>query len=75
MGLRPTRGNENQRRPREGGDPFQVDSRFRGNDPCGRDFQERRVGVRGYFHGLQGVGQPSGMSDFCGFAPLRALRL
>jgi hypothetical protein len=35
MGLRPTRGNENQRRhPREGGGPFftPMDSRFRGND-------------------------------------------
>ena len=40
MGLRPTRGNENPRRPREkpalslpkGGGPHQVDSRLRGND-------------------------------------------
>ena len=37
MGLRPTQGNENQRRhPREGGDPSfapnTMDSRFRGND-------------------------------------------
>jgi len=35
MGLRPTRGNENQRRhPRGGGGPFfcPMDSRSRGND-------------------------------------------
>jgi len=36
MGLWPTRSNENQRRPRESGDPFSVrntmDSRLRGND-------------------------------------------
>ena len=32
MGPRPTLGNENQRRPREGEDPFRVDSRLRGND-------------------------------------------
>jgi len=36
MGLWPTRGNENQRRPRESGDPLRVgrkmDSRFRGYD-------------------------------------------
>ena len=34
MGLRPTHGNENPhpRRPREGGNPRWVDSRFRGND-------------------------------------------
>jgi len=39
MGLRPTRPNGNQRRPREGGDPLWVrtkmDSRFRGNDGYG----------------------------------------
>ena len=41
MGLRPTRDNENQcRRPRESGDPRPVDSRLRGNDESGRDFQE-----------------------------------
>jgi len=34
MGLWPARGNENQPRPRESGDPLSVrmDSRFRGND-------------------------------------------
>jgi len=34
MGLWPTPGNEDQRRPREGGDPFvgPMDSRLRGND-------------------------------------------
>jgi hypothetical protein len=34
MGLRPTLGNENQRRPREGGGPCpeELDSRLRGND-------------------------------------------
>ena len=49
MGLRPTPGNENPRRPREkpalslpkGGDPRRVDSRFRGNDERGLIF--RRV--------------------------------
>ena len=39
MGLRPTPGDENQiRRPREGGDPFPVDSRLRGNDVQGAIF-------------------------------------
>ena len=39
MGLWPTRGNENQiRRPREGGDPFRVDSRLRVNDVHGAIF-------------------------------------
>jgi hypothetical protein len=32
MGLRPTRDNEYQRRPRASGDPLPVDSRLRGND-------------------------------------------
>jgi len=34
MGLWPDRGNENQRRPHESGDPssVQMDSRLRGND-------------------------------------------
>jgi len=53
MGLRPTRGIESQRRPRESGDPFwartKMDSRspafaedkLRGNDESGRDVQER----------------------------------
>ena len=41
MGLWPTRGNENPRRPRAGGDPWRMDSRLRGNDESGRDFQER----------------------------------
>ena len=40
MGLWPTRGNENPRRPRAGGDPCRMDSRLRGNDESGRDFQE-----------------------------------
>jgi len=44
MGLRPTLGDENQRRPRESGDPLwagrKVDSRFHGNDESGRDHQE-----------------------------------
>ena len=44
MGLRPTLGNENQRRPRESGDPMWVgakmDSRFRGNDESGHDFKK-----------------------------------
>jgi len=38
MGLRPTLGEENRRRPREGGDPWRVDSRFRGNDVVGATF-------------------------------------
>jgi hypothetical protein len=50
MGLRPTRGNENPRRPREkpalslpkGGDPRRVDSRFRGNDERGLIFRRAR---------------------------------
>ncbi len=50
MGLPSTRANENQCRPRESGDPLSVgrkmDSRFRGNDESGRDFQgEIRRGV------------------------------
>jgi len=42
MGLRPTHRDENphRRRPRAGGDPFRLDSRLRGNDESGRDFQE-----------------------------------
>ena len=43
MGLRPTRGNENQRRrPRESGDPLSppMDSRFRGNDVRGVIFRK-----------------------------------
>jgi len=51
MGFWPTRGNEDQRRPRESGDPLWVGrklhSRFRGNDESGRDFQKscRRRGI------------------------------
>jgi hypothetical protein len=52
MRLRPTTlGNENQRRPRESGDPLwggrKMDSRFRGNDGSGRDFQESQPAARG----------------------------
>ena len=43
MGLRPTLGNDNQRRPRESGDPLwigtKMDSRFRGNDESGVIFR------------------------------------
>ena len=39
MGLRRTGGNENPRRPRESGDPCQVDSRLRGNDERGLIFR------------------------------------
>ena len=40
----PTRSDENQiRRPREGGDPFPVDSRLRGNDAHGRIFRVLRI--------------------------------
>ena len=42
MGLRPTRGNDNPRRPRESGGPRQVDSRFRGNDERGSIFRGAR---------------------------------
>ena len=45
MGLWSTRGNENPRRPREGGDPWRVDSRLRGNDVVGAIFRraQRRL--------------------------------
>jgi len=40
MGLRPTRASENlRRRPRAGGGPRKVDSRFRGNDLHGLTFR------------------------------------
>jgi len=42
IGLGPTLGNENRRRPREGGDPFRVDSRFRGNDVTFRRARAKR---------------------------------
>ena len=44
MGLQPTQGNENPHccRPRAGGDPRAVDSRFRGNDESRRDFRGSR---------------------------------
>ena len=50
MRLGTTQGNENphRRRPRKSGDPWWVgtkmDSRVRGNDESGRDFQESTHG-------------------------------
>ena len=56
MGLRPTRTDENQRRPRASGDrsrvgrmmdsrsPAFAEDKLRGNDESGRDFQESRCG-------------------------------
>ena len=49
MRLGTTQGNENphRRRPRKSGDPWWVgtkmDSRLRGNDESGRDFQESQA--------------------------------
>ena len=45
MGLWPTRGNENPRRPRAGGDPCRVDSRLRGNDVIGAIFRRAKRGI------------------------------
>jgi len=48
MGRRPARGDENQpRHPRESGDPFPTDSRFRGNDRQG--VMVRGAGIDSFF--------------------------